>query len=52
MSNEPTCPICNYQWDHWMVCDHPGCHDGRLPKPIMKETNANYKDNSPPTNME
>jgi hypothetical protein len=36
MTQEPRCPICNYEWEHWHVCDHPDCHDGRLPKPRPK----------------
>ncbi len=32
-AKEPLCPICHFEWDHWMDCNHPGCHDGRLPKP-------------------
>lgn len=30
---DPRCPICGNRWDHWIVCEYPGCHDGRLPKP-------------------
>ena len=33
MIEEPRCPICGFTWDHWMVCEYPGCHDGRLIKP-------------------
>ncbi len=36
LSNEPRCPICGHEWDAWMRCFHPACHDGRLPKPKTK----------------
>ncbi len=33
----PRCPICGHPWDTWMICNYPGCHDGRLPKPRPPE---------------
>ena len=51
--DEPRCPICNFEWDHWIVCDHPGCHDGRLQKPEtwtqeLEKPKSRSRSQSPP----